>query len=303
MRRRRLFLLAILVLTTVASPGWATNVRIATNVGNIDLELFDADRPITVANFLSYVNDGSYANSFSHRLIPGFVIQGGGFRLDGLNVEDVPTKAAITNEFNGDARFTNAYGTITMAKVDGDVNSATSQWFINLKNNNTGTAETGNLDLQNGGFTVFGRVKAGWEVLELLNGGFGNGSTGGRGIYDASSNLGGPFNSLPLLVGALEIQNLITTRIFVLPPPSLAVNGTKTRRTKKSFVVLSGTATVGTDVISWQVGKGKSRTVAGATTWRIKATGLKRGRNVVTIRGLANVGVVSGSNRVTIMRW
>ncbi|BAZ45605.1 hypothetical protein NIES4102_26310 [Chondrocystis sp. NIES-4102] len=115
--------------------------------------LFDqpgAGAPETVNNFLNYVNDGDYVNSIIHRSIPGFVIQGGGFTFKNLMVDLVPTDPPIVNEFN--SQRSNTRGTIAMAKVGNDPNSATSQWFFNLADNSA------NLDNQNGGFTVFGEV-------------------------------------------------------------------------------------------------------------------------------------------------
>ncbi len=125
------------------------SVRIGSTTKNVDLALYDAAKPITVANFLAYVDAGHYQNNFCHRAVPGFIVQDGGFRwtVDN-NVEPVPGFAAIQNE----PGISNLRGTIAMAKLGGDPNSATNQWFVNLANNSA------NLDAQNGGFTVFGRV-------------------------------------------------------------------------------------------------------------------------------------------------
>jgi cyclophilin family peptidyl-prolyl cis-trans isomerase len=73
-------------------------VRFSSNVGEIDMELFDTETPLTVANFLSYVNAGRYNQSLIHRSVPGFVIQGGGFGLNGTTVLPVTTNAAVQNE-------------------------------------------------------------------------------------------------------------------------------------------------------------------------------------------------------------
>lgn len=120
---------------------------------DIDFLLFENRTPITRDNFLGYVNRGDYTNMFVHRLVPGFVIQGGGFTVvngagGGPASANVATQPPIQNEFG----VSNTLGTISMAKLGGDPNSATSQWFIS-----TG-ANSDNLDNQNGGFTVFGRV-------------------------------------------------------------------------------------------------------------------------------------------------
>ncbi len=114
----------------------------------MEIDLFEEETPETVANFLNYVNDGDYANTFIHRSVAGFVIQGGGFTFIDGERQSVPTDPPVVNE----PGISNLRGTIAMAKLSGDPNSATSQWFINLADN----AE--NLDGQNGGFTVFGQV-------------------------------------------------------------------------------------------------------------------------------------------------
>jgi peptidyl-prolyl cis-trans isomerase A (cyclophilin A) len=119
----------------------------------IDFLLFRERTPVTIANFLGYVNRGDYTNMIVHRLVPGFVIQGGGFTIvngiDGeISADSVATQPTIRNEFG----VSNTLGTISMAKLGGNPDSATSQWFIS-----TG-ANSDNLDSQNGGFTVFGVV-------------------------------------------------------------------------------------------------------------------------------------------------
>lgn len=137
--------------TPTPNPG--TLVRMVTNVGPIDLRLLDSDAPRTVANFLGYVRSGAYAGSFFHRLVKGFVLQGGGLNWSSAQqppVGLVPVGSAIANEFA--ASRSNVRGTVAMAKVDGNPDSATNQWFINLTDNSA------NLDVQNGGFTVFANV-------------------------------------------------------------------------------------------------------------------------------------------------
>lgn len=114
----------------------------------MDMALFSNRTPITRQNFLKYVTDGDYVNSFIHRSVPGFVIQGGASRIINNSFANVPTDPPIVNEFG----ISNTLGTISMAKLGGDPNSATSQWFVSLGSN------TNILDPQNGGFTVFGRV-------------------------------------------------------------------------------------------------------------------------------------------------
>jgi len=164
--------LSVLVLPCMAD---AVVVRMITVLGTIDVELYDST-PVTRANFLSYVNEGAYDNSIFHRsakMLDGsdFVIQGGGFALEPPEskylVHGIPTYPPIINEFS--LERSNLFGTIAMAKLAYDPNtdtggpdSATSQWFFNLGDNSA------NLDYQNGGFTVFGNVVAGQDVMLAL---------------------------------------------------------------------------------------------------------------------------------------
>ncbi len=115
---------------------------------NLDMALFRDRTPGTRANFLKYVSDGDYVDSFIHRSVPGFVVQGGGFGFSPTGVVAVPTDAPIVNE----PGISNTAGTISMAKLGGDPDSATSQFFI------SNGANSANLDYQNGGFTVFARM-------------------------------------------------------------------------------------------------------------------------------------------------
>ncbi|TQV76962.1 peptidylprolyl isomerase [Aliikangiella marina] len=132
-----------------ASSASATIVQFETPLGNFEVNLYDQNTPITVGNFLTYVNAEDYDNTFIHRSIPGFVVQGGGFIYNNAWPADIiSTFPPITNE----PVYSNVRGTIAMAKLGGDPNSATAQWFINLSDNSA------NLDVQNGGFTVFGEV-------------------------------------------------------------------------------------------------------------------------------------------------
>lgn len=142
--------LSILALSLVASQVQATIVQFQTSKGSFEVNLYDEGTPITVANFLYYVNAGLYADTIVHRQVPSFVVQGGGFTITDIEtgITAIETKAAIKNE----AVYSNVTGTISMAKSSGNINSATSQWFINLKNN------SGSLDGTEGGYTVFGEV-------------------------------------------------------------------------------------------------------------------------------------------------
>jgi cyclophilin family peptidyl-prolyl cis-trans isomerase len=156
------------LLAGLASAGAGTLAQFRTVWGNIDVELYDQDKPITVQNFINYVQSGRYTSGFFHRLVPGFVVQGGGFTITNGGTTNwssvtVPGFGAITNEFAVGTRYSNVYGTIAMAKLAGDTNSATSQWFFNLTNNAfLDKADTNNL------FVVFGHAVGGTNVLNLL---------------------------------------------------------------------------------------------------------------------------------------
>lgn len=149
----------VVTIAIAATPAQAnTMVRVHTTQGPIDMTLLDSEAPVTVANFLAYVRGGNYVNDFFHRsawlITPPtpFVIQAGGFVwAEGSPIAPVDTsRGPIVNEFS--PTRTNVRATVAMAKVDGDANSATSQWFVNMRDN------ADNLDNQNGGFTVFARV-------------------------------------------------------------------------------------------------------------------------------------------------
>lgn len=159
----RLMLLPAMLLLVSLLParlGHATIVEFQTSLGNFEVNLADNSTPQTVANFLEYVNNGRYTNSIIHRSVSDFVVQGGGFVFDqALPLNSVPEFSPVVNE----PVFSSTRGTIAMAKLGGDPNSATSQWFFNLSDNSA------QLDDQNGGFTVFGQVVGnGMDVVDAI---------------------------------------------------------------------------------------------------------------------------------------
>lgn len=172
---------AFICLLFLSPMAQANSVACFTSsMGQFCIELFESQTPITTANFLNYIQNDAYTNGIFHRSIPGFVIQGGGFKVvdgtSGASLVAVNTFSPITNEF----KISNTRGTVAMAKLGGNPNSATSQWFVNLADNSA------NLDHQNGGFTVFGRV-----IFD------------GMTVFDAIAklpvrNLGGSLTNAPL---------------------------------------------------------------------------------------------------------
>ncbi len=158
--KTKLFVILSLMLVTMIAQ--STVVRFETNFGNIDIEMFEQETPLTVENFLQYVNNGDYDNSIIHRSVPGFVIQGGQFYSTGTQIEAIDKYPAVQNE----PGISNTRGTIALAKVSDQPNSGTSNFFFNTANNNTGS---NSLDTQNGGFTVFGEVIEGLELVDLIS--------------------------------------------------------------------------------------------------------------------------------------
>jgi peptidyl-prolyl cis-trans isomerase B (cyclophilin B) len=135
-------------------------IKLHTNFGEISIEL-DADKaPITVANFLQYVEDGFYENTIFHRVIDGFMIQGGGFDTD---MKQKATKAPIKNE--ADNGLTNKSYTIAMARTP-NPDSASSQFFINVADNDF--LNFSSPTAQGWGYCVFGKVTAGTEVVDKI---------------------------------------------------------------------------------------------------------------------------------------
>lgn len=176
--KKRFLLSALLFIWGGAAPAVnATIVQFQTVMGDFEVNLFDEITPFTVANFLDYVEEGSYTDSVFHRSVDKFVIQGGGFTyVDSFPPEAIVKKDSVDNE----PVLSNRRGTIAMAKFGDDPHSATNQWFVNLSNN------SGNLDAQNGGFTVFGQVIGdGMDVVDAI-------------AELPRFNAGGAFAALPL---------------------------------------------------------------------------------------------------------
>jgi peptidyl-prolyl cis-trans isomerase B (cyclophilin B) len=156
---KTLFAVFALVLSFTAAAA-NPQVEVRTNMGTIVLELFPENAPVTVQNFLQYVKDGHYNGTIFHRVIPGFMIQGGGYTRQ---FDEKPTRAAIKNEAGNGLR--NGIGMVSMART-GDPHSATAQFFINV-------AENPSLDFraptaEGYGYTPFGKVIKGMDVVERI---------------------------------------------------------------------------------------------------------------------------------------
>lgn len=207
-----------------------TFVQMTTSEGTIDLELFDSQAPLTVTNFLSYVNSTTfnYNNTVIYRAVQDFVIQTGlDYAVDANNqilasgpsaVNNIVSPTALDPNFSApkvpnefDPSRSNVRGTIAMAKLSGDPNSASTEWFINLADNSS------NLDNQNGGFTVFGKVIGnGMQVADTI----GNLPTvGGSGSFAALPLIGNPG-------GNILANNLVMTSSMAVIPPGITYSVT-----------------------------------------------------------------------------
>jgi len=217
-----------------ASSAQATTVQFQTSLGDFEVNLYDKATPETVANFLEYVNSGAYENNIVHRSAKtteneNFVIQGGGYSFTGsfpvtavpsrLDEDDIDMDGNRSEALHptNEPKFSNLRATIAMAKQDGDANSATSQWFINLRDNSE------LLDNQNGGFTVFGEITGeGMAVVDSI-------------AALERFNMGGALATIPLRDYTIEdAQNntlvtednlVIVHNILVLDPSSDTADG------------------------------------------------------------------------------
>ncbi len=160
MKSKLVCLLFIMVFSLLGTNALAksTTVVLETNMGNIEIELFDIEAPLGAANFLDYVDSGFYKDVIFHRVIPDFMLQGGGFDKE---MKKKKTRLPIKNE--ADNGLKNLRGTLSYARTN-DINSATTQFFINLVDNAF-------LDYKNDrkyGYAVFGKVIKGMEVADTI---------------------------------------------------------------------------------------------------------------------------------------
>jgi cyclophilin family peptidyl-prolyl cis-trans isomerase len=258
----------IWVIGLAALPVWSASADtlafFRTPLGILDVQLFDQDKPVTVRNFMRYVNEGVYSNMFFHRYVPQFVMQGGGFFVTnrtGSSPELVPvqTFGQITNEYNVGRKISNTLGTLAMAKLGGDPNSASSQWFFNLANN------ASNLDNQNGGFTVFAKVLGSTAVFNRFTNLF-------------RANLGGAFTDLPLLKSNATVEDLVYVDIALLRIQIKA-------------------NTNGTRQLSWNTASNRVNRLEYAT--RIPPNW----QSLVNVTGNGGVQIVTDTNRTAALRF
>jgi len=191
----RLFACVMALLLTLpgcsqadSEPKGGPVVLMSTSMGEVKIELYEKEAPETVKNFLAYVNDKFYDGTIFHRVIPGFMIQGGGFTAA---MEQKPTKPPIKNEAGNGLK--NDTGTIAMARTS-DPDSATAQFFINVKSNdflNRDKAQDGV------GYTVFGKVIEGMDVV--------------RKIEQVQTSRKGMYADMP-------VESVLIKSITVVPP-------------------------------------------------------------------------------------
>ena len=175
MKLSHLFVLSAAAVVPAGAVAADPQVDLKTNLGTIRLELYPAAAPKTVANFLQYVKDGQYNGTIFHRVIDGFMIQGGGFDK---NFKEKATRAPIVNEASSavKAGLMNKLGTVAMARTS-DPNSATAQFFINTVTNDflNHRDETP----RGYGYAVFGKVVEGMDVVDKIR----NVPTGNSGMF------------------------------------------------------------------------------------------------------------------------
>ncbi len=170
----------VMLSAAAAAPGALAadpQVDLKTSAGTIRLELYPGKAPKSVENFLQYVKDGHYDGTVFHRVIPGFMIQGGGFDP---SFRQKPTRAPIANEAQGGVKsgLKNDVGTVAMARTS-DPNSATAQFFVNVNDNTF--LNWGDPRGDGNGYAVFGKVVSGMDVVTK--------------IAKTSTGPGGPFRS------------------------------------------------------------------------------------------------------------
>ncbi len=232
----------------VPGPAVRVAIRLGVETRHIDLALLPDAAPRTVANFLAYVDAGRYAANFFHRSVRNFVIQNGGFRfVNDTTFDYVATSDPVPNE----PGVSNTRGTVAMAKLGDNPDSATSQWFINLGDNSS------NLDAQNGGFTVFARVLGdGMTVADAI---------AALPAYDATpAPFYLPWNELPLTAAYLARPSFVETSVARVAPLAFSVS-------------VDDPALLGATLDGTSLALLAASDRAGTTTVRVTATDLEGG--------------------------
>lgn len=197
---RIIFVFLILLPTAITTAATKPRVEIDTNMGKITVELEQQRAPMTVANFLNYVKKGFYSGTIFHRVISNFMIQGGGFDV---NLSKKPTRSPIRNESSNG--LDNSVGTIAMARTQ-DPHSATSQFYINVKDN-----RSLNATFNRPGYTVFGKVISGLDVA--------------MNISEV------PVQAVPFVGNDVPVETVIINSITLLEPESTNSSDNKSENT------------------------------------------------------------------------
>ena len=281
--------------------------------GEIDVELFDREKPVTVSNFLAYVETHRYDRSLLHRCVPRFVLQGGAYTVASstsasslTTVAGIPRNPPITNEFSVGPLRSNVYGTIAMAKLTDQPDSAQASWFFNLANNST------NLDHQNGGYTVFGQVVVGEAVLSYFN----TLQTNNQGVIDMTDinhtflcpEVNVNFPSLPVAylgAGCPRYADLFTVTVTVLRGPDVALPLVSIATPKPRAVITADTVevrgsasdNVGLDRVRLRLNGGDPFPATGSNSWTAVVTNIPPGTNVVEAEAIDVSGL---SSRATV---
>jgi cyclophilin family peptidyl-prolyl cis-trans isomerase len=285
--------------------------------GEFDVELLDQEKPETVRNFLLYVRSGAYTNSFLHRCVPRFVIQGGGFSVTNTdsansfnNFLEVTNYGRLDNEFSSGPVVSNTFGTIAMAKVGSDPNSATSQWFFNLANNT-------NLDTQNGGFTVFGRILTNNSNASNVLAYF-NGLSTTAGIVNLRTLLGNAYGALTdvpvsytttrvpqyreLHYIRISILNRTNTPGLSAPNVQIVSPAANSSFTNQSTITISGTADDDTGVarVVYRFQTNSAQGALGSSNWQFTLTP-QLGLNSVAVESIDWEGNRSPASSVAFL--
>jgi cyclophilin family peptidyl-prolyl cis-trans isomerase len=291
----------------------------STFFGDIDVDLYDADKPNTVSNFLAYVEGGAYDNSILHECIPGLALVGGlatvpnpfssaPFEL----MARIPENAPITNEFDSGTLRSNVLGTLSMLKETNSADSATTRWFFNLGDNTDGTGVT-NLDAFLGGHTVFGQVRAGtsmtvlqyfntfeeYEGIQNTTNEFHAGSCALLHRYPDGANVG--FPALPVGFTGLDCiryNDLFNVQVFVLsgadktkPKVTITLPAANLPVTSDDVAVSAVVSdNVGIDSVRVYLNTNAPVAAAGDGIWNATLTGVPPGTNVVVVEAIDTSG-------------